>query len=91
MIYSVKIYRIDRRCKTGERFVGSYDYDRVDDAAMDREIRELRMSGYPEDQYHIKYAPKYIKVKSLMSGQEVEIAADTPYYLRPDSESYWSS
>lgn len=90
MIYTVKIYRYDRRCKTGERFVGSYDYDRKDNAAMDREVVALRGCGYFDDMFRIEYSPKYIKVKSLMSGQEVEIAADTPYYCRPDSESYWS-
>lgn len=91
MIYTVKIYRYDRRCKTGERFVGAYDFDRKDDAAMDREVVALRASGYFDDMFRIEYAPKYIKVKSLMSGQEVEIAADTPWSCRPDSESYWSA
>ena len=32
-----------------------------------------------------------IKVKSLMTGAEVEIPADTPWSCRPDSESYWSA
>ena len=91
MIYAVNIYRIDRRCKTGERFVNSYDFDRKDDSAIEREIAELRRCGYPESQYRIEYAPKYITVKSLMSGQDVQIAADTPWSCRPDSESYWSA
>ena len=91
MIYTLKIYRYDRRCKSGERFVNSYEFDRKDDAAMDREVNALRGCGYFDDMFRIEYAPKYIKVKSLMNGQEVEIAADTPYYMRPDSESYWSA
>jgi len=90
MIYTVKIYRYDRRCKTGERFVGSYDYDRKDDAAMDREVNALRGCGYFDDMFRIEYAPKYIKVKSLMSGEDVEIAADTPLCCNPSSETYWS-
>lgn len=34
---------------------------------------------------------KKIKVKSLMTGEEVEIYSNTPWNCRPDSESYWSS
>jgi hypothetical protein len=90
MEYTLKIYRLDRRCKNGERFVGSYDYNRPNDAAMDREVNELRNSGYPSSQFRIEYAEKYITVKSLMSGKDVRIAADTPWSCRPDSESYWS-
>lgn len=91
MIYTLKIYRLDKRCKTGERFVKSYEYDRKDTDSMDREVNELHLNcGYPRSQYRIEYAEKYITVKSLMSGQEVQIARDTPYYCRPDSESYWS-
>lgn len=90
MIYTVKIYRYDRRCKTGERFVGSYDFNRNDDAAMDREVVALRASGYFDDMFRIEYAPKFKTVKNLMSGQEVEIAADTPLCCNPASETYWS-
>ena len=31
-----------------------------------------------------------IAVKSLMSGEQVIIDADTPWCCRPDSETYWS-
>ena len=91
MIYTLNIYRYDRRCKTGERFLKSYEFDRKDDAAMQREVNALRGCGYFDDMFRIEFAPKYITVKSLMSGQDVQIAADTPYYCRPDSESYWSN
>lgn len=90
MIYTVKIYRYDRRCKTGERFVNSYDFDRKDDAAMDREVVALRACGYFDDMFRIEYSPKYITVKSLMNGQDVQIAADTPLCCDPSSETYWS-
>lgn len=91
MIYTLKIYRYDRRCKSGERFVNSYEFDRKDDSAMDREVNSLRGCGYFDDMFRIEYKPKYITVKNLMSGKDVVIDADTPYYLRPDSEAYWSN
>lgn len=72
MIYTLKIYRLDKRCKNGERFVKSYEYDRKDTTAMDREVNELHINcGYPRSQYRIEYAEKYITVKSLMNGQDV--------------------
>ena len=91
MIYTVKIYRYDRRCKSGERFVNSYEFDRKNDAAMQREVNALRGCGYWDSHYRIEFAPKYITVKSMMSGEDVQIAADTPWSCRPDSESYWSN
>ena len=90
MEYTLNIYRIDRRCKTGERLVGSYDYNRPNDAAMDREVNELRFSGYPSSQYRIEYAEKYKTVKNLMNGKDVRIARDTPLCCDPSSETYWS-
>ena len=58
---------------------------------MDREVVALRASGYFDDMFRIEYAPKYKTVKNLMSGQEVEIAADTPLCCDPSSETYWSA
>jgi len=34
--------------------------------------------------------PKTKKVRNLMSGKEIEIAADTPLCCDPSSETYWS-
>lgn len=90
MIYTLKIYRYDRRCKSGERFIQSYDFDRHDDEAMQREVVALRAAGYFDDMYRIEFAPKYITVTNLMTGKPVQINADTPWSCRPDSESYWS-
>lgn len=90
MIYKLNIYRIDRRCKTGERFVKSYEYDRKDDASMDREVNALRGCGYWDTHYRIEFYPKYKTVKSLMSGEDVVIDVDTPAYCDPSRESYWS-
>jgi hypothetical protein len=34
--------------------------------------------------------PKMKKVKSLMTGKEIEIREDTPYCCDPSTETYWS-
>ena len=50
----------------------------------DYSVSELTI--VPRDTY---VAPK-ITVKNLMTGQPVEIDADTPWCCNPASESYWS-
>lgn len=32
-----------------------------------------------------------MKVKNLMTGEEIEIPADTPWCCNPASEAYWSA
>lgn len=34
--------------------------------------------------------PKMKKVKSLMTGEEIEIRVDTPFCCDPSTETYWS-
>jgi len=34
--------------------------------------------------------PKMKKVKSLMTGKEIEIREDTPFCCDPSTETYWS-
>lgn len=89
MDYTLRIYKVDRRTKTGERLVGTYNFERKNDAAMDREVRELRPL-YPTNKYRIMWEQKYKTVKSLMTGQDVQIAADTPWCCNPASETFWS-
>ena len=53
-----------------------------------------RNSGYQSYQWYDRetyerVVVKTIKVRNLMSGEEVEIASNTPWSLRPDTESYW--
>lgn len=43
-----------------------------------------------ETLFLIKYPPGKKVVKNLMTGQDVEIDADTPWCCNPASETYWS-
>jgi hypothetical protein len=89
MIYSLTIYRIDRRCKTGKRFFGIYEFDRPNQEAMDREVNELRHL-YPSHQYTMVFDEKFKTVKNLMTGKDVVIESNTPWCCNPASETYWS-
>lgn len=77
--YTMYIYKLDRRCKTGERLFSTTVWTGRDEAGMEREVNELLMSGlYPASQFRFEYYPSKITVKSLMTGQDVEIDRDTP-------------
>ncbi len=44
-----------------------------------------------ETLFMLKYPVGTMTVKSLMSGQDVNIPEDTPWHCNPASESYWSN
>jgi hypothetical protein len=87
----VKVYKKDRRVKAGERFVAEYPFNSMDRDTVDRELRELTVQLYPQkDGWRFEVKERYITVKNLMTGKDVQIEADTPWSCRPDSEAYWS-
>lgn len=48
------------------------------------------VSVFQKDDFEKQIAGKTRMVKSLMSGEMVEIPINTPYYLDPSHETYWS-
>ena len=90
MMFTIEIYKADKRVKTGERLVGKYDYDRKDQAAMEREVAELYPTYRRADGYRFEIRETYVTRTNLMGGKEFQERYDTPYYCSPSSESYWS-
>jgi hypothetical protein len=89
--YTMRIYKLDRRTKSGERLLSTTVWTGRDEAGMQREVNELLMSGlYPVSQFRFEYYPTLKTVKNLMSGKEIQIDADTPRCCDPSSELYWS-
>lgn len=90
--HTVYIYKADKRTKTGERLVSTTVWQNRDTAEMIREVRELQYELWPVSRgFRIEFQPTMMTVKSLMTGQDVEISTDTPWCCNPASESYWSS
>lgn len=87
----VSVYKADKRCKSGERFVSKYPFSGMDRAAVERELRELTFQLYPKKNgWRFDVQPAKITVKNLMTGKDVEIDSDTPWCCNPASETYWS-
>jgi hypothetical protein len=92
MSFIVAVYKKDRRTKTGERIVAKYPFTNCNDVAtVERELAELTNALYPRALYRFDIQPATMTVKSLMTGEDVEIASDTPWCCNPASESFWSN
>ncbi len=89
--WTVAVYKADKRCKAGERFVAKYPFNGMDRATVERELRELTAQLYPKkDGWRFDVQERYMTVKNLMTGKDVQIEADTPWCCNPASETYWS-
>lgn len=88
----VEVYKADKRCKAGERFVAKYPFSGMDRDTVERELRELTAQLYPKKSgWRFDVQERYATVKSLMTGQDVQIEASAvggP--CDPSTERYWS-
>lgn len=80
MKWAVKCFKSDKRTKAGEVLVDTL-YMELDTKPVLKEPKGWR----------IEVVPATRTVISLMTGQPVEIAHDTPWSCNPASESYWST
>jgi len=90
MMFTLVIYKLDRRTKAGKRLVGKYDYDRKDRASMEREIAALYPTYKKADGYEFNIVETYVTKRNHITGKEFQERYDTPYYCSASSESYWS-
>lgn len=83
MDYTVELYKLDRRCKDGQRLVMKQDYEGVTLAQMEQ--------MYPVRKGYVRFIHEtYVLRKNLMGGAEFRERYDTPHFCSPASESYWS-
>lgn len=90
--YTMYIWKLDYRYKTGRRAVNTYVYKDKHEQWMQEEVRDLQAGLYPKSAgFVLEFVPTMKTVKNLITGQEVQIAHDTPRCCDPSSETYWSS
>ena len=87
IMYTVEIYKNDKRTKVGEKL-----FMKVDHTTTDRSVVEKVCSTkYPAKKgYRFEIYETFVTRKNLMSNLEYQERYDTPYYCSPSSESYWS-
>jgi hypothetical protein len=89
--FTLYIWKRDRRTRSGERLYSTTVWNGFTQDTMDNEMRALRARLYPTlDGWRLEAVPTTKWVKNLMTGEQVEIAHDTPRSCDPSSELYWS-
>lgn len=89
--YTLYIYKLDKRYKAGERLFNTTVWPNMDENGMKRTVADLYPLYKATDGWRMEFHPTKITVKSLMTGQDVQIDRDTPWACNPASESYWSN
>ena len=86
-MYTVIVYKVDKRTKSGERQVLYKDYDTDNLSMLEHTVKHTwrASAGF---RYEIHQT--MVKRTNLMGGAEYEERFDTPRYCSPSSEAYWS-
>lgn len=84
--YTVELYKIDRRCKNGEKMVAKIDFENV---SMEG-IKKYCDKNYKLPRHRYEIHETFVTKRNLLSGVEFKERYDTPHYCSPSSESYWS-
>jgi hypothetical protein len=86
-MFTVEIYKTDKRTKAGERLISKKDYDTDNLSMLEHTVKH---SVRPSKGERYEIHETYVKRTSLMGGKEFQERYDTPYYCSPSSETYWS-
>jgi hypothetical protein len=86
-MYTVEVYKLDKRTKKGERLVRKVDHSTADRSALEHVYKH---TYYPSQGYRFEIHETMVTRKNLMGGAEFQERYDRPYYCSPSSETYWS-
>ena len=86
-MYTVIVYKADKRTKSGERQVLYKDYDTDNLSMLEHSVKHtwLKSQGF---RYEIHKT--FVERVNLMGGKTYTERFDTPRYCSPSSEAYWS-
>lgn len=86
-MYTVIVYKTDKRTKAGERQVLYKDYDTDNLSMLEHTVKHtwLKSQGF---RYEIHKT--MVERVNLMGGRTYTERFDTPRYCSPSSEAYWS-
>jgi hypothetical protein len=88
VIVTTEVYKSDKRFACGERLVCKIDHEAADLSAA----RAVADAEWPAERgYRCETHETYVTRRNAMTGVEYSERYDTPYYLSPSSETYWSS
>jgi hypothetical protein len=86
-MYTVELYKTDRRVKAGERLDRKVDHSTADRSA----IEAVYAAKYPAAKgYRFEIHVTMVTRTNMIGGKEYQERYDTPRYCSPSSEAYWS-
>jgi hypothetical protein len=86
-MYTVEIYKKDRRKKSGERLFSKTDYDTDNLSMLEHTVKHTWRASQG---FRYEIHETWVKRTNLMGGAEYTERYDTPRYCSPSSEAYWS-
>lgn len=86
-MYTVEVYKQDRRTKRGERLVHKADHATDNLSMLEHSVKHTWRAGQG---YRYEIHETYVTRRNLMGGAEYQERYDTPRYCSPSSEAYWS-
>ena len=86
-MFTVEVYKTDKRKKSGERQVLKQDYDTDNRSMLEHTVKHTWRASQG---YRYEIHETYVTRKNLLTGKEFQERYDTPYFCSPSSESYWS-
>jgi hypothetical protein len=85
--WTMYVYKRDRRTKSGERLFSTQVFT---DSTLAEMQAVVQVGTRMDPLCRFEFVPTTKIVKNLMTGEQVEIAHDTPRSCDPSSELYWS-
>lgn len=85
-MYTVEIYKADKRVKSGERLIAKNDYATDNKSMLEKSVRDHLGKG---ERYEIHAT--MVTRTSALTGDPFQERYDTPYYCSASSETYWSN
>ena len=86
-MYTVEVYKTDKRTKVGERMVRKVDHSTADRSALEHVYKH---TYFPSQGYRFEIHETMVVRTNMMGGKEYSERYDTPRYCSPSSEAYWS-
>jgi hypothetical protein len=85
-VYTVEVWKQDRRTLTGLRMVHKADYDTDNLSMLEHTVRQT----WPLPKFQVLIRQTWVNRRNALTGEEFLERYDQPYATSPSSEAYWS-
>ena len=87
IMYTLEVYKKDKRSKLGERLVLKKDYNTDNLSMLEHSVKH---TWQPRQGFRYVINKTMVTRTNIVSGAEYQERYDTPVSCSPSSETYWS-